>query len=97
MWMKGRDDCSRFTGIHRQTSVVLLVPQLLSPLNEADTCMPAKSLQPCPTLCHPMHCSSPGRSVHRDSPGKNTGVGPPPGDLPNLGIEPASLTLVLYL
>ena len=29
----------------------------------------------CPTLCDPMYCSSPGSSVHGDSPGKNTGVG----------------------
>ena len=29
----------------------------------------------CPTLCHPMDCSPTGSSVHRDSPGKNTGVG----------------------
>ena len=27
-----------------------------------------------PTLCDPMDCSPPGSSVHRDSPGKNTGV-----------------------
>ena len=26
-------------------------------------------------LCGPMDCSPPGSSVHRDSPGKNTGVG----------------------
>ena len=31
--------------------------------------------QSCPTLCDPMDCSLPGSSVHRDSPGKNTGVG----------------------
>ena len=31
--------------------------------------------QPCSTLCGPMDCSPPGTSVHRDSPGKNTGVG----------------------
>ena len=29
----------------------------------------------CLTLCDPMDCSPPGSSVHRDSPGKNTGVG----------------------
>ena len=34
--------------------------------------MSAKSLQ---TLCNPVDCSLPGSSVHRDSPGKNTGVG----------------------
>ena len=45
------------------------------------------------TLCDPMDCSPPGSSVHRDSPGKNTGVGchallqriiPPQGSNPGL-------------
>ena len=27
-------------------------------------CMPAKSLQSCPTLCNPMDCSPPGSPVH---------------------------------
>ena len=31
--------------------------------------------QLCPTLCNSTDCSLPGSSVHRDSPGKNTGVG----------------------
>ena len=31
--------------------------------------------QSCPTLCNPMDCSLPGSSVHRDSLGKNTGMG----------------------
>ena len=31
--------------------------------------------QSCPTLCDPTDYSPPGSSVHRDSPGKNTGVG----------------------
>ena len=31
--------------------------------------------QSCLTLCNPTDCSLPGSSVHRDSPGKNTGVG----------------------
>ena len=46
--------------------------------------------------CDPMDCSLPGSSVHGDSPRKNTEVGlprPPPGDLPNPGIEPKSPTL----
>ena len=29
----------------------------------------------CPTLCDPMDCNTPGSFVHRDSPGKNIGVG----------------------
>ena len=37
--------------------------------------MCAKLPQSCPTLCDPKDCSPPGFSVHRDSPGKNTGVG----------------------
>ena len=31
--------------------------------------------QSCPTLCDSMDCSPPGSSVHRSSPGKNTGAG----------------------
>ena len=43
-----------------------------------------------------MDCSPPGSSVHGDSPGRNTGVNlpcPPPGDLPNPGMEPRSPAL----
>ena len=42
-----------------------------------------------------MDCSPPGSSLRWHSPGKNYGVGfpfPPPGDLPNPGIKPVSLT-----
>ena len=35
----------------------------------------ASVTQSCPTLCDPVDCSPPGTYVHRDSPGKNTGVG----------------------
>ena len=48
-----------------------------------------------PTLWDPMDCNSPRSSVYGDSPGKNTGVDclfPPPGDLPQPGIEPARFT-----
>ena len=31
--------------------------------------------QSCLSLCDPMDCSPPGSSVHRNSPGKKTGVG----------------------
>ena len=37
------------------------------------TCVHAKSLQSCPTLCDPM--DQPARLLFVDSPGKNTGVG----------------------
>ena len=55
--------------------------------------MCAMLLQSCLTLCDPMDCSLPGPSVHGDSPGKNRSglLGPPPGDFPNSGDEPASL------
>ena len=49
-----------------------------------------KVAQLCPTVCDPMDCSLPS-----SSPGKNTGVGlpcPSSWDLPDPGIEPASLT-----
>ena len=56
-------------------------------------CVHAKSLQLWPTLCNPVDWGLPGSSIHGDSPGKNIGLlHPPPGDLPNLGIEPTSLT-----
>ena len=45
--------------------------------------------QSCPTLCGPTDCSPPGSSVH--------GLllpCPPPGDLPDPGIKPASLALL---
>ena len=38
-------------------------------------CVYVKSLQLCLILCDCLYCSPPGSSVHRDSPGKNTGVG----------------------
>ena len=38
------------------------------------TCLHAKLLQSCPTLCNSMGCSTPGSSVPGDYPGKNTGV-----------------------
>ena len=53
-------------------------------------CSVAKS---CQTLWDPSHCSPPGSSVHGIS-GQEYWRGlpfPPPGHLPNLGIEPTSL------
>ena len=49
----------------------------------------------CPTLCNPMDCSPPGSSVHGISQQEYwSGLPcPPPGDLPNRGIEPSSPTL----
>ena len=52
----------------------------------------AKSLQLCPTPCHPIHCSLPGSSVHGFSRQEYWSWLPchPLGDLPNPGMEPAS-------
>ena len=50
-------------------------------------CVPANSLQSCPTLCDPW-------TAARQAP-LSVGVGlpcPPPGDLPDPGIQPLSLT-----
>ena len=60
-----------------------------------DTC-PCSVTQSCLTLCDPLDCSPPGSSVHRLSPGKNTGVGCHAllqGNLPYPGIEPWSPAL----
>ena len=53
----------------------------------------AKSLQSFVTLCNPKDCSPPGSSVHGFSRQEYwSGMPcPPPGDLPNPGIEPTSL------
>ena len=59
-------------------------------------CVLGLAAESCLTLCDPINCSPPGSPVHADSPGRNTRVGlpgPPPGDLPNPGIEPRSPTL----
>ena len=53
----------------------------------------AKSLQSCPTLCNPLDCSPPGSSVPGFSGQEHWSdlPCPPPGDLPNPGIELESL------
>ena len=50
--------------------------------------------QSCATLCNPMNGSPPGSSVHEILPARILGwvPFPPPGDLPDPGAEPASLT-----
>ena len=54
----------------------------------------AKSLQSCPTLCNPKDCSPLGSSVHVILQARilEWVACPPPGDLPDPGIKPASLT-----
>ena len=53
----------------------------------------SKLLQSCPTLCDPMDCSLPGSSLHGIPQAKYWSrlLCPPPGDLPDPGIEPVSL------
>ena len=53
------------------------------------------SLSVVSNFCNPMDCSLPGSFVHRDSPGKNSGVRLPchPGGLPSPGIKPRSPSL----
>ena len=54
-------------------------------------------LQSCPTLCEPMDCSPPDSSIHRDSPGKNTGVDCHAflqGIFPTQGLKPRLLCLL---
>ena len=55
--------------------------------------MSAKSLQSCLTLCDPMDCSLLGFSVHGISRQEYwSGLPyPPPGNLPDSGIEPGAL------
>ena len=50
--------------------------------------------QSCLTLCNPMDCSPPGSSVHEEFSRQEFWSGvpfPPPGDLPDPGVEPGSL------
>ena len=55
-------------------------------------CVPAKSIQSCPTLCDPVDCSLPGSSVHGILQARILEwVASPLGDLSNPGIKPASL------
>ena len=56
-------------------------------------CARAESLQSCSTLFDPVDCNIPGFSVHRilQTHSLERAAFPPPGDLPDPGIEPASL------
>ena len=56
-------------------------------------CVYAKLLLSCPTLCDPMDCNLPGSSVHGVLQARIWGglPCPPPGNLPNQGIQPVSL------
>ena len=76
----------------------LSVPEHLYVLNNSSysiyVCVRAKSLQSCPTLCDSMDYSLLGSSVHGILHARilEWVAMPPPGDLPDPGIEPVSLT-----
>ena len=68
------------------------------PLSQSHPCKwqgtHAQLLQSCPTLCHPVDYSLPGSSVAGMLQARIYWAGlprPPPGDLPDPGIQPASL------
>ena len=68
--------------------------KILHIINRMPCC--AKSLRSCLTLCDPMDCSPPDSSVHGGFCRQEywSGLpGPPPGDLPDPGAEPASPAL----
>ena len=54
--------------------------------------MCAKSFQSCPTLCNLTDCTLPGSSIHGILQARILESFPSPGDLPDPGIKPMSLT-----
>ena len=64
---------------------------LPAPQNPPHQPPPCVQAQLCPTLCDPLDCSLPGSSIHGILQYCSGLPFPPPGDLPNPGIEPASL------
>ena len=63
-------------------------------IRSGDVCVHAKSLQSCPTLCNPINCGTPGSSVRGILQARilEWVAISTPGDLPDPGIKPASLT-----
>ena len=84
-WLNWTDDSKRYIHLYVHSSNIY---------NSQDMCYVCKSLQSCPTLCNPMDCSPPGSCVHEILWQEyQSGLPfPPPGDLPNPGIKPASFT-----
>ena len=78
-----RNTCLLFFTLWVQTFLSIIYPRN----------MYAKSLQSCPTLCNLMDCSPPGSSVHGILQARllEWVACPPPRDLPDPGIKPASL------
>ena len=67
--------------------------QVHTGISRSFTCMRARSLQSCPTLCDRMDCSPPGSSVLGILQARILGwvACPPPGHLYDSGMEPAAL------
>ena len=80
-----KPDASRLAQCQVATDVHLVKIQCL--------CIRAKSLQSCSALCGCIDCGPPGSSVHGILQARTLeGLPcPPPGDLPDSGIEPLSL------
>ena len=80
--------------IHRGNTFKLPPPiQIAKPNFLSLVCMHARWLQSCSTLCDPMYYSPPGSSVHEIVQARIVEwiAVPPPGDLPDTGIEATSL------
>ena len=71
---------------------MVVVHILHSPSPPFQACIHARPLQSCLTLCDPMECSPPGSSVHGILQARTLEwvACPPPGDLPDPVIKPAS-------
>ena len=65
---------------------------VLTEMSQMPVCMYAKSLQSCLTLCDPMDPQSPLSKRFSRQEYWSGLLCPPPGDLPDPGIEPESLT-----
>ena len=89
---------------HQDTNAQIVKgqPKSIAKRNEClkqDAYVCANLLQWRRTLCHPVDCSPPGFSVHGILQARILEwlPCPPPGDLPDPGIKPASLILLLLL
>ena len=85
------------TGANSCISTQVIFPDLLLFLLATELMhvyMYAESCQSCLTLCNPTDCSPPGSPIHGILQARIlewVAMSPPPEDLPNPGIKPASL------
>ena len=76
--------------IHVEKCYLLWLLSFLLPLKLCSV------FQSCPTLCNAMDRNLPGASVHGILQARILESCPPPGDLPDPGIEAASLTSLMH-